>query len=581
MWYNKSDIPLLREFFYMDEPWKNELGKLLEEYKNNDLEQSTISIIEKSESQQLSEIAPKIEDNKILSKKERKKIAKQQELERRKWQKEQSRKLNKQRQVNKEIRKRKRFVPSSETRFIPSEHQVIFSKDLEESSSDHVTIHDYPQRNILDVLQEACKYLGIDYHEELNKKFKEFKIKTELIYLCCLYGIQGKEINFERAKKYAEEIIQLCPHAQQIPLPVCLYAYFNLKCRKLSITVKKQNELINSCINACDIINNNLREAFCIIWQQKRNDKAKKFYNDLKFEVVQAIMSSVYDKDSLKIAFKKVNINNIIIEFLSAYVERPKENLNCSWEDIPEETIEEIKKSSSPYKCFKCVCNLIMTQYFYHPINNKNVKPKMVKQNLNNSFYNIKRKEITATIFLIRTNINVCSHKNHLLIDMMGIIKIIEHNGNVIEVKIPIGYCQKCDKYYILQTDYSYLKTKGTVICKNTEKELAKQTEFDDYDIINSQSILRACGYTVNVQDNLSVLQRQQILKKVVDEKILTKIEICSHIDWLINRSKSQPQLNTARQKWIEDRKFIAAYKNDELNTIEITSVEKNIYRKR
>ena len=46
---------------------------------------------------------------------------------------------------------------------------------------------------------------------------------------------------------------------------------------------------------------------------------------------------------------------------------------------------------------------------------------------------------------------------------------------------------------------------------------------------------MKQYGYTVNQQDGLSTAQRPTILEFLVAANILTKAEICSHLDWLIS----------------------------------------------
>lgn len=65
-------------------------------------------------------------------------------------------------------------------------------------------------------------------------------------------------------------------------------------------------------------------------------------------------------------------------------------------------------------------------------------------------------------------------------------------------------------------------------------------------------------GYNVNQQANLSQVQRWGILEIAVDEKIMTRMEICSHIDYLIKRSKNKKNFDLAISKWKADRNHIS-----------------------
>ena len=62
--------------------------------------------------------------------------------------------------------------------------------------------------------------------------------------------------------------------------------------------------------------------------------------------------------------------------------------------------------------------------------------------------------------------------------------------------------------------------------------------------------------------------KRWYILESAVDFEILTREEICSHLAYLIHRSKGRLHYEDAISKWECDRTHIANYRSNELETI-------------
>ena len=82
--------------------------------------------------------------------------------------------------------------------------------------------------------------------------------------------------------------------------------------------------------------------------------------------------------------------------------------------------------------------------------------------------------------------------------------------------------------------------------------------------------------YTVNQHDGLTTVQRQTILEFLVAARIMTKAEVCSHLDWLIeSREYDRIKYRSAIQKWTEDRDFIANYHLSENRKVIVNKITK------
>ncbi len=184
---------------------------------------------------------------------------------------------------------------------------------------------------------------------------------------------------------------------------------------------------------------------------------------------------------------------------------------------------------------------------------------------------------ISAKDFLTRTHTFQCSKKGHKIQDITAKVKILLSTGKVEVVEFPAAYCETCKKYFILENEFQKLKCKGIVVCKVVENEFWRNLENINPYNLNKESTLHILGYNVNSVANLTTAQRWAILEIAVDENILSKMEICSHLDYLIKRSRTRKNFEAAISKWREDREHIANYNNPELK-VAVKSIKRNIY---
>ena len=140
------------------------------------------------------------------------------------------------------------------------------------------------------------------------------------------------------------------------------------------------------------------------------------------------------------------------------------------------------------------------------------------------------------------------------------------------------GYWQDCDQYYLLNRDYDRLKMNYTLLCRvidSTEPTINKYNN-DAFTELNKESILKQYGYTVNQEDGLSAIQRRTILEFLLVSNIMTKSEICAHLDWLINtRTYNTAKYRIALKKWKEDRYYIEHYQLTDSREVFVKSIVK------
>lgn len=95
-------------------------------------------------------------------------------------------------------------------------------------------------------------------------------------------------------------------------------------------------------------------------------------------------------------------------------------------------------------------------------------------------------------------------------------------------------------------------------------------------DIVLSEfSPLKLCGYSVNQQDDYSQAERQYIIAKVIEKRILSKSEVVRYLEYFISRNGQKVNNSVALQKWKEDLDFVLQYKLPEQDKYKIKRIEK------
>lgn len=174
-----------------------------------------------------------------------------------------------------------------------------------------------------------------------------------------------------------------------------------------------------------------------------------------------------------------------------------------------------------------------------------------------------KRKQKVGTRdFVIRTSVLSCMYKQHSIVNIDAVIKTVDHTGVISDRIVPAGYCQQCQKFFILEDDFRKLNVNVELLCnvieeKSYRKNYNRKNYFDNLSEWPEQSILRKCGYTVSQAAGLSDPERWRILANVIDHEVLSKIEIQSHI----RKQKSlHAKHELAIDKWQSDDDFVSGY---------------------
>lgn len=171
---------------------------------------------------------------------------------------------------------------------------------------------------------------------------------------------------------------------------------------------------------------------------------------------------------------------------------------------------------------------------------------------------------ISSFDFIVRSNVFKCE-KSHNLKDINASVDVITRLGMRRKVDFTACYCEVCKKYYILDPVYKDLRKMGVPVCNIIRNEESTFTDrlLDESDFggLSEESVLHMRGYNVGEKDDLSEIQRHQILEIIVDDHIKTRNGIASFLLSMINinRNKKADYTN-ALDKWENDIRYILRY---------------------
>ena len=183
---------------------------------------------------------------------------------------------------------------------------------------------------------------------------------------------------------------------------------------------------------------------------------------------------------------------------------------------------------------------------------------------------------IPFTSFLVRCNAMRCN-SNHEMESVRAIVEIMSPSGLICEEEIVAGYCKNCEVYFILENDFCLLRKKGVILCQVISHKAYASTNNADFEnlALKPESLLHQCGYNVNSTDELSELQRHEILKRVLENELYSKIALLNFLDWLIARSEkvTKKNMTASIQKWRSDRAYVASYELSNARSVKVGKI--------
>lgn len=131
-------------------------------------------------------------------------------------------------------------------------------------------------------------------------------------------------------------------------------------------------------------------------------------------------------------------------------------------------------------------------------------------------------------------------------------------------VKVPqdlqVYFCPKCDEYYINYDYYREFVIRNGIPPIRLIDKNDRNYGSDYYSSLNEESILAIYGYKVGGALQNKPKVRQRLLEDLIDMELIKKVQIISHIEWLI---KLRPEAYNAQACWRSDLEHIRNYRKN------------------
>lgn len=363
---------------------------------------------------------------------------------------------------------------------------------------------------------------------------------------------------------------------------------FSKKYRLKYRTVQKQER---RCQRKCKYYNSEsetclLKKCPCTVFMshcvQKNN-----FLEKIKKEAIKSSSSnksgtSKQAEESWNNIIKRNGLNPFVVEKISARTKK-----NCKYYKN-EKCINSIGLKKCSLYNDECVC---FTKYIGKiEQERKKQEEKLYKTQNKKSATVIKSIDITPSKeiqqpskpklhkigvkdFIVRGNVFRCMHKSHQIQNVDAEVKVSLNNGEDKLFQISAGYCQQCNVYFIMESTYQELKRKGIILCRVTDSKTYAKGGFMNGSKLAQESILMQYGYNVSQTVGLSARQRQKILAVMIDNKVLSKSEIISYLDFFIRQHGSRNNMGVAISKWEDDREFVEHYRSGEYTKFGVNAI--------
>ena len=173
---------------------------------------------------------------------------------------------------------------------------------------------------------------------------------------------------------------------------------------------------------------------------------------------------------------------------------------------------------------------------------------------------------IDAEDMIIRCHEYDCINKDHQLQKVNAKVRAIDDRG-LFEVMIPVAYCPKCDRYYVLEKFYNILKGYGYICCRvDIYDSLIANGIVND--LLQDKVILMQYGYSVSEEAGLSEIERHNVLDFIIDNGVLTKLEVIDRIRWLISEGQNRPYTEDEKNKLDMDINYVRRKNNINKNVL-------------
>lgn len=181
-----------------------------------------------------------------------------------------------------------------------------------------------------------------------------------------------------------------------------------------------------------------------------------------------------------------------------------------------------------------------------------------------------------SVLYIYKRSKIVCFEKHHQLVDVIATYPSID--GMV--VKLPVQYCVNCDKLLISEEEFRNYQEKIRYHFIPARIQYADYNRYynpsDNPFMVyrDLESPLMLCGYSVRQKDAIPTNVRQEILRFMIENGILSKTDIENYLELFINTNGIKQNMEYAVQKWRDDLHFVRLYNFQAQATALVTNIK-------
>lgn len=150
----------------------------------------------------------------------------------------------------------------------------------------------------------------------------------------------------------------------------------------------------------------------------------------------------------------------------------------------------------------------------------------------------------------------VCQGKGHPIERLTGILVSLSRKP----VRVTIGYCQKCRKYFVGEVAFRACCKEHGPLLGNYRFARTGRGDGGWFEELASESVPRLYGYTVNKSDGLTPGQRRLILASLMDRRVVSQAYLIRLLELNIKNGRKLKYKEAACAKWESDLEWVKRY---------------------
>lgn len=150
-----------------------------------------------------------------------------------------------------------------------------------------------------------------------------------------------------------------------------------------------------------------------------------------------------------------------------------------------------------------------------------------------------------------------CQRMDHEILNTIAIVRAIETNE---PIRIPVCQCVTCQdgRFFVSRHVIEETERACGKLLFNRVDVPESHGDGDYYDMLSDESLLHSLGYTVSAKEGYSDTARQDLLRRIIQDKKMTKHRVMNHLEYLMRKNENNTLMNKAIEKWHKDYDFVA-----------------------